>query len=97
MPPEIEDQFAAVLQLPVTLETQYRTGPFPKSQLKLFPESVEVPSKARILMPGLALESLTSVLRTLWTAPVASTRIQADPSVRLRKPNLVPEPGPKPK
>src|SRR5258708_24391033 len=94
-PPEAVDQLAALFQLLVTEETQYRFKP--KSQLVLLPRSTDVPSFAWILIPGLALESLTSVLRTLCVAPVLRTNIHWVPLVALRRPSLVPEAGPRPK
>src|SRR4051812_37040488 len=65
-------------------------------QCELLPESVLVPSLARISIPGLALESLTTVCRTFCAAPVASTRIHWLLLAALRRPR-VPAAGPKPR
>src|SRR5258708_6680904 len=94
-PPDTVDQLEALFQLLVTEETQYRLRP--KFQLVLFPRSREVPSFARMVIPGLALESLTSVLRTLCVAPVLRTKVHCVPLVTLRRPSLVPEVGPRPR
>ena len=65
------------------VNTRALGGNTAKFQLMLFPSSM-LASSAMIVQPPEASESLTRTLRTIWTAPVASTKPQRVPPALRR-------------